>query len=146
MFSNGKNGRIRLGEVKPKQEVQLPAPMTKRKGTRLVREALIEAAVRLGNYEMTEDGKKIAEMGRDGLVGFCMNLAVRDPRAYAQLLGRMIPLQVTGEEGGPVRVINEGMTLREAADAYAATLRAIPGVAEPDFEIELGPDDYERVK
>jgi hypothetical protein len=40
--------------------------------------------------------------GKDGLVGYLRRIADEDPKAFSGLLGRIIPLQVTGEGGGPM--------------------------------------------
>lgn len=40
----------------------------------------------------------------------------------------------------PLRVIDPTMTPREAAAAYAATLKAIPGMIDPSYET-FGPED-----
>ena len=56
---------------------------------KLVREAIVEAAALVG-----EDGE-----GSEGLVGYLKLLAVTEPRAYASLLGRVLPYQITVDEG-----------------------------------------------
>src|SRR5262245_3832837 len=50
-----------------------------------------------------------AEHGRDGsgkggLVGYCRLLAKDQPRAFAQLLGRILPMQVTEANEAPTTV------------------------------------------
>lgn len=60
--------------------------------TKTLREAILLAAEQVG-----EDGA-----GRDGLVGYLRRVAFEDVKAFASLLGRVLPLQVTGDEGGPV--------------------------------------------
>lgn len=62
------------------------------KSTRILREAIILAAERVG-----EDGK-----GKAGLVGYLTRLAQSQPKAFAGLLGRTLPLQVTGAGDGPL--------------------------------------------
>ena len=67
--------------------------MGRRKGSRnkvtgLLKTAILEAAAIVGS-----DGK-----GKDGLVGYCRFLACNEPRAFAQLLGKVLPLQVTGDD------------------------------------------------
>ena len=64
------------------------------KTTALLKEAVLSAATETGS-----DGA-----GKDGLMGYCAFLARTEPKAFAGLLGRILPLQVTGEDGGPVRV------------------------------------------
>lgn len=60
------------------------------KTTALLKDAIIKAA------EAQGDG------GKDGLVGYCTFLARDEPKAFAQLLGKVLPMQVTGEDGGPL--------------------------------------------
>lgn len=64
------------------------------KTTTQLKEAILDAAGRHGF-----DGT-----GTDGLTGYLLKLAGDEPRAFAGLLGRVLPLQVTGEGGGPVEV------------------------------------------
>lgn len=64
------------------------------KTTRLLKDAIIKAAECTGSDQE----------GKDGLVGYCRFLAVSEPKAFATLLGRVLPMQVTGEDGGPLQV------------------------------------------
>lgn len=64
------------------------------KTTRAIKEAVLLAAEEVGS-----DGK-----GAEGLTGYLKSLAVNEPKAFAGLLGRVIPLQVTGAEDGPVQI------------------------------------------
>lgn len=43
--------------------------------------------------------------GKGGLVGYCTFLATSEPKAFAQLLGKVLPMQVTGEDGGPMQIV-----------------------------------------
>lgn len=60
--------------------------------TALLKEAIILAAEQQGDN------------GAEGLVGYCRFLARDEPKAFAQLLGKVLPMQVTGEDGGPVQI------------------------------------------
>src|SRR3982750_3654352 len=125
---------------KRSQDVLAPARGFKTKSipkrtSKHLKEALLEAAERVGNDEN----------GKDGLVGYCMFLAVHHPKVFGPMLIRVMPLQVTGADGGPIRIVDETMSVQEAAEAYAETLRAIPGLAEPSQEIELDEDEYQEV-
>ncbi len=64
------------------------------KTTALLKEAIIKAAEATGR-----DAK-----GAEGLTGYCRFLAENEPKAFAALLGKVLPMQVTGEGGGPVQV------------------------------------------
>lgn len=55
--------------------------------TRLLKEAIMLAAEEVG-----EDGK-----GKDGVTGYCKRLAIKEPRAFATLMGKVLPTQLAGE-------------------------------------------------
>lgn len=65
------------------------------KTTALLKEAILRAAELAG-----EDGE-----GKAGLTGYCTFLAKEEPKAFAQLLGKVLPMQVTGEDGGALQVV-----------------------------------------
>lgn len=67
---------------------------TPNKVTGLLREAIVLAAEAHGY-----DGK-----GKDGVKGYCQYLAAKEPKAFAGLLGKVLPLQLTGEGDGPLQV------------------------------------------
>jgi hypothetical protein len=84
------------------------------KMTAAVRLALMEAlelagqdaaraeALKLG--KTVEEAEALAKAG--GAVDYLRRLAWHEPRAFASLLARLLPVQVTGdEEGGPVRLV-----------------------------------------
>jgi len=83
------------------------------KTTRQLREAII-----LGAEAVGRDGR-----GREGLVGYCHRLALREPKAFAALMGRVLPYQITGANGGPIQAVLGSMTPQEAANAYAESLK-----------------------
>ena len=60
------------------------------KNTTLLKDALIQAAVEAG--------------GPDGLVGYLRTQATENPQSFLTLLGKVLPLQVTGAEGGPLAI------------------------------------------
>lgn len=63
------------------------------KTTALLREAILAAAELHGS-----DGQ-----GKDGLIGYCQELASTEKKAFASLLGRVLPLQLTGANGEPMK-------------------------------------------
>ena len=83
--------------------------MGRRKGSRnkvtgLLKTAILEAAAIVGS-----DGN-----GKDGLTGYCCFLARNEPRAFAQLLGKVLPMQLTtDDDDGAVtfRIVYEGARL-----------------------------------
>lgn len=62
---------------------------TPNKTTALLKDALLIAAEQAG--------------GKAGLVGYLRTQANENPAAFLSLLGKVLPLQVTGEGGGPIR-------------------------------------------
>ncbi|MET4273234.1 MULTISPECIES: hypothetical protein [unclassified Bradyrhizobium] len=74
-----KNLETRKGQGRPKGASS--------KIVRDLKEGLIESAVQHGR-----DGR-----GKDGLVGFCIHLAVNHPRSHAGLLAKLLPLHVSND-------------------------------------------------
>lgn len=65
------------------------------KTTAALKEAIILAAEHVGS-----DGK-----GAGSLTGYCEFLARSEPKAFAGLLGKVLPMQITGEGDGPLQVV-----------------------------------------
>lgn len=61
------------------------------KTTKQLKEAILEAAEKAG--------------GEEGLIGYLADQAVKNPPSFMALLGKVLPMQVTGEDGGPLQVI-----------------------------------------
>lgn len=68
---------------------------TPNKTTALLKDAIIEAAVEAGD--------------KAGLVGYLKTQARENPAAFLTLLGKVLPLQVTGPNGGAIRTITQVM-------------------------------------
>ena len=68
---------------------------TPNKTTQLIKDAIIQAA------ELTGYDKH----GHQGLIGYCRRLAEDEPKAFAGLMGKVLPTQVTGENGAPINLI-----------------------------------------
>lgn len=84
---------------KQRPKKQMPVSPGRPKGvpnktTAMLKEAILLAAAEVGDED--HDGQ--------GLNGYLKNLARIEPKSYAGLLGRVIPLQVTGEDGGALVV------------------------------------------
>ncbi len=60
------------------------------KNTTMLKDALLEAATRAG--------------GKEGLVGYLTIQATTNPQSFLPLLGKVLPMQVTGEEGGAIEI------------------------------------------
>lgn len=74
---------------------------TPNKTTALLKDAIIKAAEAAGENMN----------GKGGLVGYCTFLATKEPKAFAQLLGKVLPMQITGEDDGPLQVVVKQYTL-----------------------------------
>lgn len=61
------------------------------KTTTLLKDAILTAAEKAG--------------GKQGLVGYLMTQAEKNPQAFMPLLGKVLPMQLTGEGGGPMQLI-----------------------------------------
>lgn len=62
------------------------------KHTALLKDAILQAATLAGGG------------GSDGLVNYLKEQAEEEPRAFLPLLGKVLPMQVTGQDGGPIQV------------------------------------------
>lgn len=60
------------------------------KTTALLKDAILQAATQAG--------------GQEGLVGYLKTQAEKNPGPFMGLLGKVLPMQVTGEDGGPVQI------------------------------------------
>ena len=69
--------------------------------TKTLKEAILLAAEKVGH-----DGN-----GKDGLTGYLVRVASTDVKAFSALLGKVLPMQVTGEDGGPLTVTIKQFTL-----------------------------------
>lgn len=67
---------------------------TPNKTTTMLKEAIIAAAEKAGS------DKK----GKDGLVGYCHFLATNEPKAFSQLLGKVLPMQIAGDSSAPLTI------------------------------------------
>lgn len=61
--------------------------------------AVLKDAILLAAESVGEDGE-----GAGGLTGYLVRVAKTDVKAFSALLGRVLPLQVTGEGGGALQV------------------------------------------
>lgn len=61
------------------------------KTTILLKDALLLAAQQAG--------------GKEGLVGYLKKQALENPGPFMQQLGKILPLQITGADGGPVLIV-----------------------------------------
>lgn len=69
----------------------------KSKATALLREAIVIAAERAG--------ERIDADTEDGLVTYLEEQAEKSPAAFMSLLGKVLPMQVSGDPDNPMKVI-----------------------------------------
>lgn len=67
------------------------------KTTALLKDAILRAAEQAG--------------GKGGLVGYLEAQAKANPGPFMSLLGKVLPMQVTGEDGAPLQIIVKKFTL-----------------------------------
>lgn len=67
---------------------------TPNKTTALLKDAILQAAENAGN-----------QVGSNGLVSYLEQQAAENPGPFMSLLGKVLPMQVTGEDGGPLQVV-----------------------------------------
>lgn len=60
------------------------------KTTALLKDAILQAAGQAG--------------GKDGLVGYLRQRAIDTPGPFLALVGKVLPMQVTGEDGGALQI------------------------------------------
>lgn len=104
--------------------------------TRDIKKGIIEAAVRIGS-----DGK-----GKGGLVGYLTWLARKKPAAFAQLLGKLVPINVTGDidvTGGVtvniVSVPNDHYVKGSRPEHQPPVIEPLPVIEEPAPVVEEPP-------
>lgn len=61
---------------------------------------VLKDAILLAAEEVGRDG-----VGRDGLKGYLISLAITEPKAFSALLGKVLPMQVTGADDGPLQIV-----------------------------------------
>lgn len=62
--------------------------------TALLKDAILQAAERAGN-----------KCGDAGMVSYLEFQAEANPGPFLSLLGKVLPMQMTGEDGGPIQVV-----------------------------------------
>lgn len=65
----------------------------KNKTTALLKDAILKAAEQAGN-----------QIGDQGLVSYLEDQATKNPGPFMSLLSKVLPMQVTGEDGGPISI------------------------------------------
>ena len=73
---------------------------TPNKTTALLKDAILKAAENAGN-----------KIGDNGLVSYLEEQAYVNPGPFMSLLGKVMPMQVTGADDGPIQIIVKKFTL-----------------------------------
>jgi hypothetical protein len=95
--------------------------------TRDLKRGIIDAAERYGS-----DGK-----GKDGLTGYLFHLAGKHPKAFAGLLGKILPMQVSGANVG--QFIAQVNIISVPADNFLSA-EDVTRLAAPAIEHAASPD------
>jgi hypothetical protein len=79
------------------------------------------------NGSLDKNNKQLREMilealDKKGGVTFLVDIAGSHPQAFVSLLGRVLPTQLAGDGGGPVKVDLSGTVAVEPAEAYKRLL------------------------
>ena len=83
-----KNPRVGDGTPGPGRPKGIP-----NKTTALLKDAILRAAEKAGN-----------KVGDEGLVSYLELQAVENPGPFMSLLGKVLPMQLTGEDGGALTI------------------------------------------
>lgn len=76
------------------------------KTTAVLKEAILQAAEEVGEVIVDVDkktGTRTFKNGKGGLLGYLRHVARNDLKSFSGLLGKVLPMQITGEGGGPVQ-------------------------------------------
>lgn len=86
-FKNGENlePKVGTGKAGPGRPKGMP-----NKTTALLKDAILQAAQKAGGG------------GEDGIANYLQSQADKNPGPFIALLGKVLPMQVTGAEGGPI--------------------------------------------
>ena len=72
---------------------------TPNKTTKLLKDAVLKAADKAG--------------GKGGLVAYLQEQAIKNPGPFLALLGKVLPMQITGADGGALQVVVQKFTEAE---------------------------------
>ena len=90
-----------VGNKKPPRAGRGRPKGSPNKTTALLKDAILKAAEQAGDEFKDEDGKA----AKEGLIGYLKMQAVLQPGPFMALLGKVLPLQVTGDADNPI-IIN----------------------------------------
>lgn len=96
------------------------APRGPNKITQTLRRAIMMAADEAGDVIADLAAAK-GETRTRGLEGYLLFVATSEPKAFCALLGRILPLEVTGGGGGPIEVTFKTV-YEDAAPGDSATI------------------------
>jgi hypothetical protein len=114
-----------------------------RMGT-LLKDAIIKAAEELGEMEYVRTGRNGTSRwnwrkGKGGLLGYLKWMGVHEPKAFAVLLGRVIPLHVVGDVDHTHHVLRDKADIQEELRERGIPIRTIFPKALPPPSIDNRP-------
>lgn len=107
-----------------------------------LREPVTGKAKRLQNESAVQHGRD--GKGKDGLVGFCIHLAVNHPRSHAGLLAKLLPLHVSNDNPSaalvgsiiintiPAGFTHNGQAMSDLSPSFEHQSRPLMRVIEPE--------------
>jgi hypothetical protein len=96
---------LKIGEGKPGPGRPKGVP---NKSTTLLKDAILAAATKAGD--------------KGGLVGYLTDQAKENPQSFLPLLGKVLPMQLTGEDGGAIQIEQR---VREDAEFVAGAVASL---------------------
>lgn len=84
-----------------------PRPLKQPKGSQTRQETLKEGILLAAEYvgdEMAEDAAAQGKTRPGGLMGYLTMVAAGDVKAFCMLLGKVLPMQLAGADGGALEV------------------------------------------
>jgi hypothetical protein len=115
--------------------------------TTLLKDAIVKAAEELGEMQpVGRNGHRVWKRGKGGLLGYLTWLGANEPRAFATLLGKVIPLHVIGELNHNHREFRtKDQVLEELQNRGIPVANVFPRQLPPPV-IDLKANKGERVK
>jgi hypothetical protein len=98
---SSKPGTFKKGTPRPAGAGRQPGQPNRT--TRILKEAILEAAALVGQDKR----------GKDGLIGYMKRIAIAYPEEFCALLGKVLPMQLTGLDDGPVKMELTAIELKQ---------------------------------
>lgn len=103
--------------------------------------AVLKDAILLAASQVGEDDR-----GKGGLLGYLRKVARSYPKTYSALLSRIIPLQITGKNDGPIQYVQlDAEMLKAASGKELETLESVLVRQAQGFAAQRPPEDDDGV-